>query len=45
LLVGKWHWPLEKAVFLEMLYNREKVLAFNFSHIRKISPTSDYQDR
>jgi hypothetical protein len=29
-------WPKEKEVFLEMLYNQEKVIAFDFSHIRKV---------
>jgi hypothetical protein len=29
-------WPKEKEVFLEMLYNREKAIAFDFSHIGKV---------
>jgi hypothetical protein len=29
-------WPKEKEVFLEMLYNQEKAIAFDFSHIRKV---------
>jgi hypothetical protein len=32
-------WPEEKEVFLEMLYNQEKALAFDFSHIRKVRTT------
>jgi len=29
-------WLKEKEVFLEMLYNQEKAIAFDFSHIRKV---------
>jgi len=36
LIVGDSLWPKEKEVFLEMLYNQEKVIAFDFSHIRKV---------
>jgi len=38
LIVGDSLWPKEKEVFLEMLYNQEKALAFDFSHIRKVKP-------
>jgi len=31
-------WPKEKEVFLEMLYNQEKAITFDFSHIRKVKP-------
>src|SRR5439155_24670072 len=36
LIVGKELTLQERAVFLEMLYNREKALAFDFSHCGKI---------
>ena len=29
-------WPKEKEVFLEMLYNQEKAITFDFLHIRKV---------
>jgi len=29
-------WLKEKEVFLEMLYNQEKAIIFDFSHIRKV---------
>jgi hypothetical protein len=38
LIVGSDLTEQEKAVFTEMLYNREKVLAFDFSHCGKIHP-------
>ena len=36
LIVGDSLWLKEKEVFLEMLYNREKAIAFDFSHIGKV---------
>jgi|SRR5438045_861833 len=36
LLVGEGLTSQEKAMFFEMLYNREKALAFDFSHCGKI---------
>jgi len=36
LIVGDSLWLKEKEVFLEMLYNQEKAIAFDFSHIRKV---------
>jgi hypothetical protein len=38
LVVGDSLWPKEKEVFLEMLYNQEKAITFDFSHIRKVKP-------
>ena len=38
LIVRKKLTPQERAVFLEMLYNREKALAFNFLHCGKVCP-------
>jgi hypothetical protein len=35
-MVGNSLWPKEKEVFLEMLYNQEKAITFDFSHIRKV---------
>jgi len=29
-------WPKEKKVFLEMLYNQEKAITFDFLHIKKV---------
>jgi hypothetical protein len=29
-------WLKEKELFIELLYNREKAIAFDFSHIRKV---------
>ena len=36
LVIGEGLTVQERAVFFEMLYNREKALAFNFSHRGKI---------
>ena len=36
LVVGEELWPKERELFLEMLYNREKALAFDFSHCGRI---------
>jgi hypothetical protein len=36
LIVKDSLWSREKEVFLEMLYNQEKALAFDFSHIGKV---------
>jgi len=38
LVVGDNLWLRERELFLEMLYNREKAIAFDFSHIRKVRP-------
>ena len=38
LVVGDSLWPKEKELFIEVLYNREKALAFDFSHIGKVRP-------
>lgn len=38
LIVGDSLWPKEKELFIEMLYNCEKALAFDFSHIGKVRP-------
>ena len=38
LVVGDSLWSKEKELFIEMLYNREKALAFDFSEIRKVKP-------
>jgi hypothetical protein len=38
LIIGKELTKEEKALFIEMLYCREKVLAFDFSHCGKIRP-------
>ena len=36
LIVGDSLWPKERELFIEVLYNREKALAFDFSHIGKV---------
>ena len=36
LIVEDSLWLKEKEVFLEMLYNQEKAITFDFSHIRKV---------
>jgi len=36
LVVGDNLWLRERELFLEMLYNREKAIAFDFSHIGKV---------
>jgi hypothetical protein len=38
LIVGDSLWPKEKELFINVLYNREKALAFDFSHIGKVKP-------
>ena len=38
LIIGDSLWPKEKELFIEMLYNREKALAFDFSEIGKVKP-------
>jgi hypothetical protein len=36
--VGDSLWPKEKELFIKVLYNQEKALAFNFSHIGRVKP-------
>ena len=36
LIVGDSLWPKERELFIEVLYNREKALTFDFLHIRKV---------
>ena len=38
LVVGDSLQKKEKELFIEMLYNREKALAFDFSEIGKVKP-------
>jgi hypothetical protein len=38
LVVGDSLWSKEKELFIEMLYNWEKALAFDFTYIEKIRP-------
>jgi hypothetical protein len=38
LIVGDSLWPKERELFIKVLYNREKALAFDFSHIGKVRP-------
>jgi hypothetical protein len=38
LVVGDSLWSKEKELFIEMLYNWEKALAFDFSEIGKVKP-------
>ena len=38
LIIGDSLWPKEKELFIEMLYNREKALAFDFLEIGKVKP-------
>jgi hypothetical protein len=38
LIVGDSLWPRERELFIEVLYNQEKAIAFNFLHIRKVKP-------
>ena len=38
LIVGDSLWPKERELFLEVLYNREKALAFDFTDIGKVKP-------
>jgi hypothetical protein len=38
LIVGDSLWPKEKELLIEMLYNCEKALAFDFSEIGKVKP-------
>jgi hypothetical protein len=38
LIVGDSLWPKERELFIEVLYNREKALAFDFSHIGRVKP-------
>ena len=38
LVVGDGLWPKERELFLEVLYNQEKALAFDFTDIGKVKP-------
>ena len=38
LIIGDSLWLKEKELFIEMLYNWDKALAFDFSEIGKVKP-------